>query len=308
MNATSHNPVLLTEVVSALAVQPEGIYVDGTFGRGGHSALLLARLGKQGRLLCLDKDPEAVAFGKARFQGDSRVIVRQGCFSQIATFAEACGWKGAIQGVLLDLGISSLQLADPQRGLSFQQEGPLDMRLDPQGAQTAAEWLEKASQEEITWVLRHYGEEPFARGIAKRICREREERAIQTTTELAALVARSVPRPKRGRHPATRTFQAIRIHINQELQALEDFLQTIDQVLKVGARVAVISFHSLEDRRVKQHFQKLSVLPKDLLRMGMLLERAPYRWVTKRCFPSKEEVENNRRARSAILRVAEKCS
>lgn len=304
-----HAPVMLEEVLTALAVDPAGIYVDGTFGRGGHSQAILNRLGPQGKLFCLDKDPQAVAFGRELFAHDPRVICLHSSFIHLAKMAEEYDIAGKIAGILLDLGVSSPQLDEAQRGFSFLQEGPLDMRMDPTQGQSAQSWLNQAPVEEIVRVLKAYGEEPFAKKIAHAIVKARAEKPLTTTLDLAQLVANAKPMKvkKRGHHPATQTFQAIRIFINQELEAIDQILKIAPRLLAAKGRLVLISFHSLEDRKVKRFFRSQSKVE---LPPGVALPfdemKAPMKWIVKRQRPSEAEIAHNPRARSAILRVAEK--
>lgn len=308
MSKAKHSPVMLEEVLMALAVKADGIYVDGTFGRGGHSQAILQRLGSQGRLFCFDKDPQAITYGKALFAGDERVTFIHRSFADLASVAAELDIAQKIDGILLDFGVSSPQLDEAQRGFSFLKEGPLDMRMDPTQGQSAKIWLNQASADEIAKVLKEYGEEPFAKKIAKTIVKVREEKPITTTLELANIVASCKFAKKRGHHPATQTFQAIRIFINQELAAIDQVLAAAPGVLAAHGRLVLISFHSLEDRRVKRFFRAQSTV--DLPR-GMALREAeiplpPMRWILKRQRPQAQEIAYNPRARSAILRVAEK--
>lgn len=304
----THRSVLLDEAVAALNVRAGGIYLDATFGRGGHSLAILAGLGESGRLLAIDKDPAAIEVARARFAEDRRFDIEQGSFAMLQHYMETRGWMGRVAGILLDLGVSSPQLDDPERGFSFMREGPLDMRMDPACGQSAAEWLAAASAREITDVLREYGEERFAKRIANAIVRAREEAPVATTTRLAQIVAAAQPTREPGKHPATRTFQALRIFINRELDDLEQTLpQTVD-ALAAGGRLAVISFHSLEDRIVKRFMR-------DEARGGDFPANLPItadrfqprlRLVGKPQYASAAEVTVNPRARSAVLRVAER--
>lgn len=287
-----HAPVMLDEVLALLDGPADGVYVDGTYGRGGHSSALLARLGPKARLHVFDQDPEAVAAARARHAGDPRVTVHHHNFDRLR---EALGEiPGGVHGVLLDLGVSSPQLDQAARGFSFSQDGPLDMRMNPGAGPSAADWLATASVEEIAEVLWRYGEERNSRRIARRINETRVETPITTTGQLAKLIA-AVPGPRsRSIHPATRSFQALRIHLNRELEALEAVLPQALDLLAPGGRLAVISFHSLEDRIVKRY-----------LRDCARAEAAPIRLIKKQ-FPSAAECARNPRARSAVLRGAEK--
>jgi len=299
-----HVPVMLAEAVDALAVKPDGVYLDGTFGRGGHAREVLKRLGAGGRLLLLDRDPQAIAMARAEFGQDPRVQVRHGSFADLAEWDAT---EGGLDGVLLDIGVSSPQLDDPQRGFSFQADAPLDMRMDTSQGESAAEFLARASEETIADVLYNYGEERMSRRIARWIVERRADQPIRTTAELAELCARANPKREPGKHPATRTFQALRIAVNGELDALQRGLAGAERRLKPGGRLVVISFHSLEDRIVKQFIRGRSQPPP--ARRGLPPPaHAPLtlRALGNARLPSDEEVERNPRARSAVLRVAER--
>jgi 16S rRNA (cytosine1402-N4)-methyltransferase len=303
-----HRPVLLDEVLDALQIKQDGLYVDGTFGRGGHAAALLERLQGQGRLLAFDKDPEALTYAANRFPNESRLMMRRGSFRNLGSVVAELGWQGKVDGVLLDLGVSSPQLDDAARGFSFLNEGSLDMRMNPQEGVSAADWLAKASAEEIADVLWKYGEERFSRRIARAIVSRREIDPIRTTRQLAELIATAVPRRERKKHPATRSFQAIRIFINHELEDLEAVLPQVVTALAPGGRLAVISFHSLEDRMVKRFIreeQRGPQLPPDLPVVPEAFTPR-LRAVGKAIRASDSEVQANPRARSATLRVAER--
>lgn len=305
-----HEPVLLGACLEGLAVRSDGYYVDGTFGRGGHSAALLARLGPEGRLLAFDKDPEAVAAAEARFGADPRFRIVHGSFTMLARVVAEEERTGKVDGILLDLGVSSPQLDDPARGFSFQSEGPLDMRMDPTAGESAADWLARADEAEIARVLFEFGEERFARRIARAIVARRAEAPLATTRELAELVASAVPTREKGKHPATRTFQALRILINRELDDLDDALAQSVDVLASGGRLCVISFHSLEDRRVKRFIRdnaRPAPPPKGAPR-GLPITAPPprLRAVGKPVYADAAEVDRNPRARSAVLRCAER--
>ena len=305
MKEVVHVPVLLEESVAALRIRQDGIYVDGTFGRGGHSAAILAKLGVRGRLLALDQDPEAVAH---RALEDPRLELIHGRFS---TMQRALSGRGIdhVAGVLLDLGVSSPQLDDQQRGFSFARDGPLDMRMDPSRGESAAGWLQRAQENEIREVVHAYGEERFAKGIARAIVAARESEPIRTTKQLAEIVGRAVRTREPGQHPATRTFQALRIHVNQELEELAVTLPQAADLLEPGGRLAVISFHSLEDRIVKRFMRERSTadsLPKGVPVRAKDLPPPQLRVEGKPVRPSEAETRRNPRARSATLRVAEK--
>ncbi len=304
----AHQPVLLQESLQMLALRPGGVYLDATFGRGGHSEAILQRLGPEGRVYALDRDPAAIAHAREAFSGETRLSVMQAAFSQLAECARSWGILGRVDGVLFDLGVSSPQLDDPGRGFSFLRDGPLDMRMDPNRGESAAQWLARASVDEIARVLRQYGEERFARRIARAIVATRREAPIETTGRLAEVVARAVPTREPGKHPATRTFQALRIQVNQELDEVARALPQALQVLAPGGRLAVISFHSLEDRLVKRFMQQEARgdrFPPDLPVPASALSPT-LRLVGRAIRPSEAEVADNPRARSAVLRVAER--
>jgi 16S rRNA (cytosine1402-N4)-methyltransferase len=305
-----HRPVLLKEVLDGLAVRPDGIYLDGTFGRGGHAAAILERLGPEGRLYAMDKDPEAVRAALDRFGQDARFHIQRGTFAMLGHLAQEQGVAGRISGVLLDLGVSSPQLDDPGRGFSFLKDGPLDMRMDPEQGLSAAQWLAQAGETEIVRVLQEYGEERFARRIAQAVVRERVERPITTTQRLAELIAAAVPTRERHKNPATRSFQALRIQVNQELQDLEAALEQIIDVLAPAGRLAVISFHSLEDRMVKRFMRRES--RGEELPLGLPVTGGPkpgrLRLLGKAIRAGADEVAANPRARSAVLRLAERAA
>jgi len=303
-----HRPVLLEETLQALTVSERGVYIDGTFGRGGHSREILRRLGGQGRLIALDKDPLAVASGREQFGEDVRFAIHQGSFASLAAVAEAEGVTGRVNGVLLDLGVSSPQLDDPSRGFSFLNDGPLDMRMDPDHGISAADWLERAGSAEIARVLKEYGEERFAKRIAQAIVRARGEAPIRTTGRLAEIVSRANPAWEKDKHPATRSFQAIRIYINKELEDLRACLDRILPVLAPRGRLVVISFHSLEDRMVKRFMREQSRGDPFPLGLPVTHEqlRPGLRMLGKAVRPTLEEISRNPRARSAVMRVAER--
>jgi 16S rRNA (cytosine1402-N4)-methyltransferase len=298
----------LDEAVEGLKVRGDGCYVDCTFGRGGHSRLILARLGRAGRLLALDRDPQAVAAGGDIDDGRFRIL--HGRFGRLAALAAGAGVTAA-DGILLDLGMSSPQLDDPARGFSFRFDALLDMRMDPSAGITAAEWLARAPEREIREVIRNYGEERFAKSIAAAIVAARARGPVSTTRELAALVAKAVPARGAQQDPATRTFQAIRIHLNQELEELSLALPQCMELLRPGGRLVVISFHSLEDRIVKRFLRdnaRADRLPPRLPLRARELPRPPLRLIGRAVRPSAAEVAANPRARSAVMRIAEKLS
>ncbi|OHR37710.1 16S rRNA (cytosine(1402)-N(4))-methyltransferase [Neisseria sp. HMSC064F04] len=303
-----HITVLLNEAVDALAVSEDGIYVDGTFGRGGHSRLILSRLGSQGRLIVFDKDPQAIEAAQKLAEQDGRVTVVHDGFSSFQTTLDKLGIE-EIDGALFDLGISSPQIDDGARGFSFRFDAPLDMRMDPTRGMSAAEWIATASEQDLHEVIKNYGEERFSRQIARAIVAQRAENPIDTTRKLAQLVAQNVRTRERGQDPATRTFQAVRIFINRELEEVEAVLPQVMGRLKQGGRLAVIAFHSLEDRIVKQFVKKYSQHP-PLPRWAAVKEAdlplPPLKAVGKAIKPGVEETASNPRARSAVLRIAER--
>jgi 16S rRNA (cytosine1402-N4)-methyltransferase len=304
----AHHSVLLRPSLEALRVCPDGIYMDGTFGRGGHSQLILAALGEKGRLIAIDRDPEAVAYGQANFADDLRFSIVHGSFAMLAEVAQQAGVMGRVDGILLDLGVSSPQLDQAERGFSFGKSGPLDMRMDPSQGESAAQWLARAEAHEIAAVLKEYGEERHAKRIARAIVAARAQAPITTTERLAQVVSEANPSWEKGKHPATRSFQAIRIHINGELEAIKACLDQVIDVLALGGRLAVISFHSLEDRLVKRFMRdqaKGDRFPPGVpVRQDQLQPRL--RLVGKAIHPDAAEIEANPRARSAVLRVAER--
>jgi 16S rRNA (cytosine1402-N4)-methyltransferase len=306
--AELHRPVLLHEAVEGLAVRADGVYVDGTFGRGGHSRAILAKLGAKGRLIALDRDPEACAAARILAEGDARLTIYRAAFSRLERIATEAGVLGRVDGVLLDIGVSSAQLDDPGRGFSFIQAGPLDMRMDPESGESAAQWLDHAPEQDIAHVLFTLGEERHARRIAKAIVAARAEAPIATTLQLAEIVSRASPRHDRHKHPATRSFQAIRIFINHELEELTSCLEQCLRVLAPAGRLAVISFHSLEDRIVKRFIRDHSRLPAPDPRAPWIepTGKSDLKSVGKAIQASEDETRGNPRARSAVLRVAER--
>lgn len=304
-----HRPVLLSEAIAALRVQPEGCYADCTFGRGGHAAAVLDRLGPDGCLIAFDRDPQAVRAAEERFMDEPRFTMCWSPFSMLEHEIMARGLGGRIDGILLDLGVSSPQFDEPARGFSFERDGPLDMRMDPRTRPSAAEWLSHAPADDIAEVLREYGEERFARRIARAIVAARASEPILTTARLAGVVAAAIPRWEPGKHPATRSFQAIRIFINNELAELQAVLAQSVRVLAKGGRLVVISFHSLEDRLVKRFMRTMSQgdsIPPGLPVPTRALTEGPLAVIGKAVRPCAAEVEANPRARSAIMRVAER--
>jgi len=303
-----HEPVLRKEAVAALNIKPDGLYVDATFGRGGHAQSILDQLGPDGRLLALDRDPQAVASAKQQFADEVRFTIVHGPFSMLGKAVADHGWLGRVNGILFDLGVSSPQLDDPARGFSFRTEGPLDMRMDSTCGESAADWLNRAEEQEIADVLFHLGEERYSRRIARAILRRRAEQPITTTRQLSEIVASAVPSRERSKDPATRSFQAIRLHINRELDELRVALPQVMDVLAPHGRLAVISFHSLEDRIVKQFMrtqERGKELPPDLPVRHVEIQ-SRLKVIGKPLRASEEEVRRNPRARSAVLRIAER--
>ncbi|NLS43699.1 16S rRNA (cytosine(1402)-N(4))-methyltransferase [BEV proteobacterium] len=304
-----HTTVLLDEAVNGLNIRTDGTYIDGTFGRGGHSRLILSRLGPEGRLVAIDRDPQAIA--AAETIQDSRFSIVHGPFSALAGYVETLGLTGRIDGVLLDLGVSSPQLDDPERGFSFMRDGPLDMRMDPTRGQSAAQWLQTAEVDDIAWVLKTFGEERFAKRIARTIVGRNSTEPMTRTGELAALIAAVSPIKERHRHPATRSFQAIRIYINSELDEIEQALNGALTTLSPQGRLSIICFHSLEDRIVKRFMRHHSRGPQ--VPAGIPLTEAQLRSqggqtlkTVGKMMPPAAEVAENPRARSSVLRIAER--
>ena len=311
MTVFAHRTVLLEQTVQALVpeerVPASGVFVDGTFGRGGHSKELLKRLAGDARLLVIDKDPQAMAVAHEMAAHDPRIVCIHGGFGDLQELLAAVGVT-VIDGLMLDLGVSSPQLDQAQRGFSFMRDGPLDMRMDTSQGQTAAQWLAAASLDDVREVVRDYGEERFALQIAKAIVARREVRPIERTLDLADIVAAAVRTREKGQHPATRTFQAIRIYINRELQELDSALEAALRLLREGGRLAVISFHSLEDRRVKQFMQRATSVPAELARLPLREDQLPKPLLTgmTRVKPDELEIASNARSRSAVLRFAQR--
>ncbi|MEG0278544.1 MAG: 16S rRNA (cytosine(1402)-N(4))-methyltransferase RsmH [Morganella sp. (in: enterobacteria)] len=305
-----HTSVLLDEAVNGLNIRKDGIYIDGTFGRGGHSRLILSQLGEQGRLIAIDRDPQAIA--AAALIDDPRFSIVHGPFSGIAGYVNDLGLNGQIDGVLLDLGVSSPQLDDPERGFSFMRDGPLDMRMDPTRGISAAQWLTEAKEEDIAWVLKNFGEERFSKRIARAIVeRNQTEEPLTRTKHLASLIAAVSPVKEKHKHPATRSFQAIRIYVNSELDEIRQALTGALSILAPGGRLSVISFHSLEDRIVKQFMRNESRGPQvprglPLTEAQLKAHGAPSLKLAGKMKPSEQEISVNPRARSSVLRFAEK--
>jgi len=306
----NHITVLLDEAVEALAVRPDGCYLDGTFGRGGHSRLILQKLGPEGRLLGFDKDPQAIATGQALAAEDGRFVIVQRSFAEMGSEIAERGLAGKIDGVLLDLGVSSPQLDDPERGFSFMNDGPLDMRMDPDRGISAAEFVNTASQEEIARVFKEYGEERFSGRMARAVVERRDIKPFERTGDLAEVLKVANPAWEKGKHPATRTFQGLRIHVNNELGDLEAGLEAALESLAIGGRLVVISFHSLEDRIVKLFMRKLVKGEPDNLPRGLPVQHVAFepkiKIHGKAQTASDAELKANPRSRSAVMRVAEK--
>jgi len=305
---SEHTAVLVEEALTALAIEAGGYYVDATFGRGGHTARLLEALGGQGRVLAIDQDPQAIQAGRARFADEMRLALVHASFAELGSLVPAYGDGRPCRGVLLDLGVSSPQLDDPARGFSFRADGPLDMRMDTSRGEAVSGWLARAGVDEIREVIADFGEERFARRVANAIVAARREQPLLRTLELATLVSRAVRTREPGKHPATRTFQALRIFINDELGALASALAGALQVLAPGGRLAVISFHSLEDRLVKRFMQRAATVDAALAHLPVVPAslRPSLRIVSKKLRPKPAEVARNPRARSALLRVGER--
>ncbi len=309
MENFKHTTVLLDEAVNGLNIRHDGIYIDGTFGRGGHSRLILSQLGAEGRLLAIDRDPQAIAAAQAI--DDPRFNIIHGPFSELAEYVRERDLQGKIDGILLDLGVSSPQLDDAERGFSFMRDGPLDMRMDPTRGQSAAQWLLTAEEADIAWVIKTYGEEKFGKRIARAIIERNREQPMTRTKELAAVVAAAMPVKDKFKHPATRTFQAIRIWINSELEEIEKALKGSIDALAPGGRLSIISFHSLEDRIVKRFMRENSrgpQVPAGLPMTEAQLNKLGGRYLKAlgKMMPGEEEVAENTRARSSVLRIAER--
>ena len=305
-----HITVLLDEAVEGLAVRGDGCYMDGTFGRGGHSRLILQKLGPDGRLLGFDKDPLAIATGEALAAEDGRFVVVQRSFAELGEEAVVRGLDGQVSGILLDLGVSSPQLDDPERGFSFLNDGPLDMRMNPDAGVSAADWIARADEDEIARVFKDYGEERFAKRMARAVVQRRVEQPFTRTADLAKVLTEANPAWEKGKNPATRAFQGIRIFVNNELGDLERGLEAALESLEVGGRLVVISFHSLEDRIVKQFMKRQAKgeadkLPRDLPIIPKAFE-SRLKLIGKPVYASDEELKANPRSRSAVMRIAEK--
>ncbi|WP_044407059.1 16S rRNA (cytosine(1402)-N(4))-methyltransferase RsmH [Thiomicrospira microaerophila] len=307
MDVVSHFSVLLSESVQGLAIKPNGVYIDGTFGRGGHSRAILAQLDSSARLIAIDQDPAAIAHAKVHF-ADKNFEIVHASFEQLEQICRQRDLVGKVDGILLDLGVSSPQLDEAARGFSFMRDGPLDMRMNPTEGVSAKDWLMDVDEKTLALVLKNYGEERFAFKIARAVCHDARLGLINTTRDLADLIERVVPKKDKHKHPATRSFQAIRIYINRELDVLKTVLEASVNVLAPAGRLSVISFHSLEDRIVK-HFMRDQSRVKDLFPGTPMLiaETKPVLKVLgKPCFPSEQECSENPRSRSAVLRVAQR--
>jgi len=307
-NGFKHAPVLLPEVLNGLNIRPDGVYVDATFGRGGHARAILEKLGPAGQLIGLDKDPQAIAAAQALVKQDERFSIERGSFTMLEMVIQRRGLEGKVDGLLLDLGVSSPQLDDPSRGFSFINDGPLDMRMDNENGLSAAQWIATAKEREISQVLFDYGEERHGKRIARAICKAREQEEITTTLQLAAIISDANPSHEKHKHPATRSFQAIRIFLNAELDEITSVLKQSVGVLAKGGRLAVISFHSLEDRITKRFIRKQvkgDELPRHLpVTVDQLNPK--FKSIGKAIRAGEQELSTNPRARSAVLRIAEK--
>ena len=305
---TEHCSVLMKESIDGLNIVADGIYVDGTFGRGGHSRAILHQLGPKGRLIAFDKDPEAIAYAKQHFRDDQRFSIIHASFATLEQVAQEQQIHGHINGILLDLGVSSPQIDNPERGFSFMHQGPLDMRMDLEQDMSAATFINQAKAEDMMMIFREYGEERFAGRIARAIVAARDSSPILTTSRLAEIVKEANPKWEKHKHPATRVFQAIRIHVNQELTDLSSALKQCVDVLAVGGRMSIISFHSLEDRIVKQFMRGMeqgNAPPKGVPIRNVDIETC-FKRVGKAIKPHDDEIKVNVRARSAVLRIGEK--
>ncbi|WFE67861.1 16S rRNA (cytosine(1402)-N(4))-methyltransferase RsmH [Thiomicrospira sp. R3] len=302
-----HYSVLLAESIEGLAIKPEGIYIDATFGRGGHSRAILNQLSDKGRLIAIDQDPAAIDYASAHFVEHNFKIIHAS-FAKLEDIATELGVLGQVDGVLLDLGVSSPQLDEAERGFSFMREGPLDMRMNPNEGISAKDWLQEVDEKTLALVLKNYGEERFAFKIARAVSHDARLGLINTTRDLAELIERVSPKKEKNKHAATRSFQAIRIHINQELEVLKTVLEASVKVLAPDGRLSVISFHSLEDRIVK-HFMRDQSRVKDLfpgLPVFIAGSEPVLKVMGKPCFPSEQECDENPRSRSAVLRIAQR--
>lgn len=305
-----HVTVLEQDAIDYLNIDAQGLYIDATFGRGGHTRAILNKLGPDGRLICIDKDPEAILYAKKHFGHDPRVLIYQACFSELEDICQELGCYRAVDGILFDLGVSSPQLETPERGFSFQKDGPLDMRMDPSKGMSAADWLNKAPQKEIQTILKRFGDEKYSRKIAEKIVESRKLKPILRTQELVQLIEQGQVTKEYYKHPATRSFQAIRIHVNQELNVLEKALQAASNCLVEQGLLCVISFHSLEDGIVKRFMRqtKPSSLPARFSKLPIQEESVhkSLKIIAEKIRATPWELKQNPRARSAIMRVAQK--
>jgi len=304
-----HRSVLLEQVLNGLDIRPSGKYVDGTYGRGGHACAILELLDSHGRLLVIDKDPEAIATARKTHAGDDRVIIERGSFAMLDTLANQHKWLGQVDGILLDLGVSSPQFDDASRGFSLKRDGLLDMRMDPEAGQSAADWLKFVSETELADVFYKLGDERYSRRIARAIVRYRQKKSITTTVQLAQIIANAHPAWERGKDPATKCFQAIRIFINKELDDLQACLSQALNCLSSDGRLVVISFHSLEDRIVKRFMRKHSSGDHYPIDLPITVDQlhTDLKTIGKAIRPTQDEINENPRARSAVLRVAQRC-
>ena len=304
----SHIPVLKREALAALNIKRNGFYVDATLGRAGHAQAIAEQLGEEGSLVCLDRDPRAVELGQQIFNSDQRVQIMQGEFARMQKLLSALTENRKVDGILMDLGVSSPQLDQAERGFSFMRDGDLDMRMDPTQGESAAQWLARVEEADLVKVLFEFGEEKFARRIANAIVLTRAETKIESTLQLASIIEQSIPKKDKHKHPATRTFQAIRLHVNQELRQISEALPQAVELLNEGGRIAVISFHSLEDRIVKRFLRSLSTpnLPPKNIPISEDAYKTPLKLIGRAIKPSNEEVKANPRARSSVLRIAER--
>jgi len=308
MTSEQHIPVLKREALDALAIREGGIYVDATLGRAGHAKAIADAMGAQGRLIGFDRDPRAIELGKEVFADDSRVSIIHSEFARMKEMLREFVEVENVDGVLMDLGVSSPQLDQAERGFSFMRDGELDMRMDPTRGESAAQWLSSVEERDLMMVLFELGEEKFARRIARAIVLERAETKIESTLQLAAIIEQAIPKKQKNKHPATRTFQAIRLHINQELSQVATALPQAVELLKAGGRLAVISFHSLEDRIVKRFIRELSTpnLPPKNIPVSEEAYLTPLKMISRAIKPSSAEIADNPRSRSSVLRVAER--
>jgi len=309
-NSEIHIPVLMREALEALNIRSGGIYVDGTLGRAGHAQAIAGQIGDQGRLIAIDRDPRAIELGRNVFAGDSRVDVLHGEFNQMASLLAEHTDVSKVDGIFMDLGVSSPQLDQAERGFSFMRDGELDMRMNPTKGQSAAQWIETVDEREFMMALFELGEEKFARRIARAVVEARAETKIESTLQLAAIVSDAIPKKDKNKHPATRTFQAIRLHVNQELFQVSSALPQAVELLAEGGRLAVISFHSLEDRIVKRFMRELSTpnLPPKNIPVSADAYLTPLKAIGKAIKPSRSEIQENPRSRSSVLRIAERTS